>query len=149
MSLGLKLAIGVWALGLIVVPLVLRYALRLKTRIAAAKSWPTARATITRSEVRMIGKGSFGPGIVYSYTVGGRAYEGFRLHLGAKTGNRAFAKAIVDAHPVGMETEAYYDPDNPGFAILQPDGDPKAYLQGAGLLALMFIFLGVFMLFVG
>lgn len=149
MGLGLKLAIAVWALGLIVVPLVLRYALRLKTRIAAVKSWPTARATITRSEVRPIGKGAFGPGVVYSYTVGGRAYEGFRLHFGARTGNRAFAQEIVDAHPVGMETAAYYDPDSPGFAILRPDGDPKGYLQGAGLLALMFVFLGVFMLFVG
>jgi hypothetical protein len=149
MYLGMKLALGMWALGLIVVPLVLRYALRLKTRIAAAQSWPSARATITRAEVRSVGKSAWVPGIVYSYTVGGRAYDGHRLHFGAKTGTRAFAREIAEAHPVGMETQAFYDPDKPGFAALKVDGDPKAYLQGAGLFALMFIFVGVFFLFIG
>lgn len=148
MYLGLKLALGMWALGLIVVPLVLRYALRLKGRIEAAKSWPSARATIIRSEISSAGKGSFRPGIVYSYTVGGHAYDSHKLHFGDKTGNRAFAKEIVEAHPVGMEVQAFYDPDKPGFAVLKVDGDPKAYLQGAGLFALMFIFVGVFFLFI-
>lgn len=148
MTLGLKLAIALWILGAVLVGLVLRYGLRLTGRIAAARTWPSAEATITRSEVRPIGKGSFGPGIVYRYSVGGRAFDGFRLHFGARSGNHAFAKQIVDAHPVGMETRAFYDPENPGFAVLKAEGDPKAYVRGAGLLALMFVFVGVVLMFV-
>lgn len=148
MTLGLKLAIALWILGVVVVGLVLRYGLRLSGRIAAARKWPSAAATIIRSEVRPVGKGSFGPGIVYSYSAGGRAHEGFRLQFGAKTGTHAFAQQIVGAHPVGMETRAFYDPDNPGFAVLKAEGDPKAYIQGAGLLALMFAFVGVVLMFV-
>ena len=148
MTLGLKLAIACWLLGVVVVGLVLRYGLRLTGRIAAARSWPSVSASIIRSEVRAVGKSSWAPGIVYSYSVGGRAFEGFRLHFGSRTGTRQFALGIVEAHPVGMETRAFYDPDNPGFAVLAPEGDPKAYIQGAGLFALMFALIGVVLLFV-
>lgn len=148
MTFGLKLALGCWALGVVVVFLVWRYAARLGGRIAAAKSWPRTTAVITRSEVRPIGKGGFTAGIVYRYQVAGRDYDGHRLQFGNETGTRSFAAEAIKAWPIGLETTVWYDPDKPEFAVLRPTGDPKAYFQGAGLLAAMFVFVGVVLMFV-
>lgn len=148
MTFGLKLALGCWALGVVVVFLVWRYAARLGGRIAAAASWPQTSAIITRSEVVPAGKGSFRPAVLYRYQVAGRAYDGHRLYFGNKTGNHAFAEEGIKAWPVGLETTVRYDPDNPGFSVLSATGDPQAYFQGAGLMAALFVFTGVVLMFV-
>ena len=148
MTFGLKLALACWALGVGVVFLVWRYAARLGGRIAAAKSWPQTNAVITRSEVLPAGKGSFRPAVLYRYQVAGRDYDGHRLYFGNKTGNHAFAEEALKAWPVGLETTVCYDPDKPDFSVLSPTGDPKAYFQGAGLLAAVFIFTGIVLAFV-
>jgi len=149
MTFGLQLAIGVWLFGLVVVLLVVRYALRMKSRIAAAGLWPRTDAVIVRSGVRQVGKGGFLPGIVFSYQVGDRAFEGHRLTFGSRTGTSSFAQEIVDRHPVGKAVTVSYDPGDPGFAVLSPTGDPSAYFKGAWMLSAMFAFVGVVLLFVG
>ncbi len=148
MTFGLKLALACWALGVVVVFLVWRYAARMVVRIAAAESWPRTRAVITRSEVLPAGKGAFRPAVLYRYQVAGRDYDGHRLYFGNRTGNHAFAEEALKAWPVGLETTVCYDPDRPDFSVLSPTGDPKAYFQGAGLLAALFAFTGVVLMFV-
>ena len=62
---------------------------------------------------------TYQPRIHYQYEVGGNTYESTRFsYLAPASGDRQEMQAIVARFPVGSKQTAYYDPQNPGEAVL-------------------------------
>jgi hypothetical protein len=86
--------------------------------------WPQAKGVITISHLK-VGyfkqmKGYYGV-IEYDYCVGKTRFHGTRLsfnrvHLAVEDA----WKPVVDSYPVGKQVTVYYDPKNPGLAVLEP-----------------------------
>jgi hypothetical protein len=86
--------------------------------------WPQVKGVITTSHLEVSYfkqmKGYYGV-IEYNYTVGEAHFHGTRLsfnrvHLAVEDA----WQRIVDSYPVGKQVTVYYDPKNPGFAVLEP-----------------------------
>ncbi|NOZ23972.1 MAG: DUF3592 domain-containing protein [Planctomycetes bacterium] len=89
------------------------------------ESWPTAKAVITSSKVRVQRPRSGGGSsttiaeITYRYSVEGRTYTSDRVtsaQYGSSNSSRAYGQ--VRKYPVGKEVTAHYNPDDPSYAIL-------------------------------
>ncbi len=64
---------------------------------------------------------SYRPEITYRYIVDGREYTSRTYHfMGIGQGSHAAAAGIVNRYPVGGKVTAYYDPQRPSVAILDP-----------------------------
>jgi hypothetical protein len=93
-------------------------------RAKNSAQWPTTKGVITISRLQ-VGylkqmKGYYG-NIQYKYHVGNIDYEGSqrsfnRVHLAVEDA----WQRVIDAYPVGKAVDVYYDPKNPGFAVLEP-----------------------------
>jgi hypothetical protein len=86
--------------------------------------WPQAKGVITTSRLEVGSfkrmKGYYGV-IEYDYCVGRTGLHGTRLsfnrvHLAVQDA----WQGVVDSYPVGKQVTVYYDPKNPGFAVLEP-----------------------------
>lgn len=65
----------------------------------------------------------------YRYTVRGQRYTGERVSFH----RRQPAAALSQHYPPGKSVPVYYDPSDPGRAVLEPGSDLPAYLPlGAG-----------------
>jgi hypothetical protein len=86
--------------------------------------WPQVKGVITTSHLE-VGyfkgmKGYYGV-IEYDYCVGKTCFHGTRvsfnrIHLAVEDA----WQPVVGSYPVGKQVAVYYDPKNPGFAILEP-----------------------------
>lgn len=88
-----------------------------------ALAFATAQATVIDGEVAEIGGGeetTYRPRIRYRYLVAGREFGGDRYRFGFSTGNRCYVDEIVQAHPAGSITTAYYNPADPAESLLSP-----------------------------
>lgn len=88
-----------------------------------ARSWVETPCTITSSRVeRHDGDDgdTFSIEIAYDYTFRRQPYGGDRYHfmIGSSSGYKG-KKAVVDAHPVGLQTVCYVDPLNPSEAVIE------------------------------
>jgi hypothetical protein len=106
-------------------------------QVRGAASWPSTRATITKSELRAdhhrhsadVTKVKNVPDIEYEFTLGGRVIKGNRIGVGEIPDN---IEATLDHYRVGTTVPVYYDPKNPENALLER-GAP---LPTAGLYAI-------------
>lgn len=122
-----------------------------RRKAAEAQTWPTAIATVTRSEVtthRSKKSGSntrtvtYEPAVSYRYEVDGNTHSSGRMGFFSQNSryvSRAKAEQILARYPVGAEVTIYYNPAKPEEAVI--DNSPK----GSGL----FIAVGAFFGLVG
>ncbi len=86
-------------------------------------SWPTVEGVVLTSKLEMHegNKGAtYSARITYDYQVKGRHYDGRRLAFGALASSTGYAQGILDRYPVGGKVRVYYDPRDPGEAVLEP-----------------------------
>ncbi len=86
----------------------------------ATKSWPTAEGTIIISEVTRSSR--YVPHIVYTYAVDTMDYSSEKIDLAVNAQYKWQKDAQVEAdkYPVNKKVTVYYNPNNPGEAILNP-----------------------------
>ena len=56
----------------------------------------------------------------YDFEVDGRPYQGTQYRYGQWKSSDDSAKTIVASLPVGKQVDVYYNPEDPGDAILKP-----------------------------
>jgi hypothetical protein len=111
-----------------------------------AKSWLPVQGRITSSRMatRRSGVGEDAtiiniPAVAYSFSVGGRSYQGGRLSIGDISG--PFAEEALARYPVGAAVTVYYDPADPENCVLERDA-PKGVVKGCGGVLLVLALLG-------
>ena len=127
----------------------------------ASSSWPTVEGVVERVQIRRDTSGSGSTRTVsyrytveYAYEVGGTAYTSDKLEMGS--GNTAgrepthgeASAAARKRFPRGKAVTVYYDPDDPGMAVLAPGARLSnwgAYMPA--LLGLFFALVGGWMLY--
>lgn len=92
------------------------------------RTYPAVTGHITYSEVTRHrgskGRAYYGVGIRYRYAVNDRFFEGTRIRYnGATSAGWAWAAKTVAEHPVGSQTQVFYNPENPQDALLSPGVD--------------------------
>lgn len=91
--------------------------------------WPTAKATIARSEMHVEPGNNPRALIEFTYPVGERTYQSNRLRVRGNTeNNRTEVTALVEKYPVGSEVTAYYNPADPAEAFLESGVDGGNYI---------------------
>jgi hypothetical protein len=95
-------------------------------RLNQSATWPKTEATIVDSGVRDRGnqaKGRYCPYVLYRYTVGGVLYDSTKVRfdrdLSQCSADRESANNIIRPYETGKSVPAYYDPVQPGTAILE------------------------------
>jgi len=122
---------------------------------AATTNWPTIDATITLSDVReeiTVSKRRASQGCWvtarFEYEVDGKKYEGDHISYSGDlpAADMKHAKSLAAKYTPGQVVPAYYNPADPGFAILEP-GDNEVIvnwiMRGAGGILVL---IGVFFL---
>jgi Protein of unknown function (DUF3592) len=94
----------------------------------ASVNWPSAPASITKSttEKRTAAKGNGNNQTVtqekvlieYSYSVGGATFASKQVSLGEN--NHSDTKRLLNQYPIHKQLRAYYNPEKPGEAVLEP-----------------------------
>lgn len=115
------------------------------SRVLAARSWPSVPCRITSSVLSSHSgsKGStYSADIVYTYNVDGQTYHSGRNSFGKtkSTSNYKGQLAIVNAYPPGSTSTCFYDPNNPGEAVLRRGMTGDIWL---GLISLPFLLFGL------
>ena len=103
------------------------YGLILRDRGESTLRWPSVRGKVYAS--RVVEEKSrdgdndtmYRPEIRYEYVVDGKEFAAKRLGLEEKSASwRSYADGVVSRFPVGREVEIFYNPGNPGEALLEP-----------------------------
>lgn len=108
-----RIGIVLLVMGLII----LLGAVKLHFQSSASSGWSSEFGVVIVSEIN-----TGNSHVVYSYTVHGVRYESDRRSFfseGAIEGED-YAEEIVLQYPVGKEVTVYYNPDDPGDAVLEP-----------------------------
>ena len=128
------------------------YGWNLNRQRKVAPGWPSVKGKVTSSQVdrTSVSTGRIGfspvvfvPVIQYSYQVNDLAYQRDNLASGkADAYNSVTAQNVVDRYRPGKVVTVYYNPSNPGEALV--DLDPRKgdfYVRaGVGVLALTILF---------
>lgn len=90
-----------------------------------ATGFPQTTGTVTRSEVTRHrgskGGTTYGVKIEYTYRINGTTFEGDRYRYGNfSSSDSEWAHAAVRDNPVGASITVFYNPQNPGDALLSP-----------------------------
>jgi hypothetical protein len=94
------------------------------------------------TESKLVRKGKSKPTYVaeihYTYTVGGKSYSGDRVtlgsfHFGSSRNSHQKASALLERQPKGSQVRVFYNPTQPGEAVLQPG------IHGGHLFAPLFL----------
>ncbi len=96
------------------------------TRGFASRTWPSVSATIlagTLEESYGRGGREWAPNLTYSFSVDGKRYSGHYITFPPRRGSRASAEATLERYPVGQTVTAYYNPNDPAQACLEPGPD--------------------------
>ena len=104
----------------------------------ACRSYPAVAGHITHSEVTRHrgskGRTTYGVAIGYRYAVNDRFFDGSRFRYSASSSSDwAWAAKTVAEHPVGSQTEVFYNPQNPQDALLSPG------VEGSDLMLVLLI----------
>ncbi|MDD3296429.1 MAG: DUF3592 domain-containing protein [Candidatus Omnitrophica bacterium] len=95
-----------------------------------AKAWPMTAGRVISSEIHSHRSHSassrhssimYSAGVAFEYSVAGRTYTSKKISLGeCGSSSRSDAQKVVDKYPQGKEIAVYYNPANPGSAMLEP-----------------------------
>ena len=100
-----------------------------RKQAGASQSWPSTIGQITEAHVNRStstdSEGdtsySYSPAVLYTYQVAGQTHSGKNITFGFTTGygNSSKAEAVIARYPIGSQVTVYYDPANPGEAVLE------------------------------
>jgi len=135
------ITIGLYA-GLVFCGVILLAFVVKLVELRRASRWPSTTGTVIKSRLRsrkrydIDHRSSFitEAWITYEYEVGGRLYRSSQLSLGERTSD-ADMGAALQRSPVGKAVQVYYNPDDPGQAVLEREL-PPVVVKGIGLLLL-------------
>lgn len=111
--------------------------LRSQRRASASRNWPMTMGTVIASFVEprrsSNGRGgtstSYYPVVVYEYTAEGQRYQSRRIAFGLEVGGMArMAETRIARYPVGSLVNVYYNPANPGEAVLEQRSPANPWL---------------------
>jgi hypothetical protein len=129
----------------------LSYAFKMAAKAQRSLSWPSVDGEIAHSAVLYQSETSPGQGssntfkadISYRYKVAGRSYSSSKIALlDVASSSSRRADDLVGRYPDKSKVEVYYDPANPGEAVLEPGASSALtflYVIG-GLFALAGLF---------
>ncbi len=112
-----------------------------------SKSWPTTEGTVTSSYVHKRDRPTsdknkqptYHPKISYEYTVEGKRYTCEKIRFADNTsGSRDRARRITDEYFAGKTVTVYYNPEDPGNAVLKPGFVFTTFIPFLGGLAFFF-----------
>ena len=125
------MALFAMAIPVLIAGIILWKAMQLRQ----AARWPSTRARIIKSKLRAqhhrhsadVTQVANAADIEYEFSLGGRVYRGTRVGLGEIAG--AGLEATLNHYHVGATVPVYYDPKNPGNALLEREPPlPLAWL---------------------
>jgi len=123
--------------------------------VRRAARWPSAQGRIVRSGLRTVdsrtaegarGRGNV-PDVRYVFSVDGVEYRGKRIGIGEIPPDSPGVEAALELYRVGRTGPVYYNPDNPGEAVLErdPPASPRTmYAIAAGVMLVGFAVVGTF-----
>jgi len=116
-------------------------------KLQDAENWPAVPCVIVSSQVESHDSDegtTYSVDILFRYTVEGKEYRSdtYDVSLGSSSGRQG-KQAIVNAHPVGMKTTCFVNPDDPTDAIISREAPGTIWF---GLFSLAFIVAGGWML---
>jgi len=108
------------------------YGIRIIHQARESASWVPTDGQITHSQMvsNSGGEGTtYAPEVHYTYQVEGKEYNGTRIFIGDNrySSNGDYARNYIERYPVGKEVSVYFDPQQPGSAILEPGTSKKSY----------------------
>lgn len=113
------------------------------TMNARAADWPDTRGVIALSEHRQATDGdNDSVRIEFDYAVGGQQHRGRTVSYVGLPAQAADKAALVARYPVGREVRVYYDPADPGRAVLERAAS-RAWI-GVALMGVVMVAIGVF-----
>jgi uncharacterized protein DUF3592 len=118
----LLLAIGIIVFVLFILNIVfLTIIFFMRRRMATVSQWPATMGNVIMSTVerRSSDDGYTDyPVVQYSYQVAGQTYQSYKLAPGPDVGGTG-ARKVVAKYPAGAQVMVFYDPRNPGEAVLE------------------------------
>lgn len=91
---------------------------------SVSRNWPAVTGTITASQVAISTDEdgtTYSADVQYTYVVNDRRYTADTVNFGEYgSGSRSRIDKIVARYPPGGQVTVYYNPDNPGTAVLEP-----------------------------
>lgn len=90
-----------------------------------SNKWPTTRGRIISSKIRIEERSHrdttyYHPEVTYTYSVDGQDYKSQQLSVGDFDSDSVKrAQKVVDKYPRNLEVKVFYDPDNPGNALIE------------------------------
>ena len=117
-----RLGLGSFGLFLLVGAPVSGYFLsRIILEARASASWPAVTGTITKAGVAETATGRYQVDVAYTYQVGGSDYDGSKVRASDGEYSRYDdAYRAVGSLAPGQRVPVYYNPANPGQAVLRP-----------------------------
>jgi len=114
-------------------PALILYALYADHRDRPTLQWPRVSGKLVQCEQYHRGidqsHTSYRVDVTYFYAVNGREYIGHRIapwSAGLESKSRTRSSAFAIDHPVGSPVDVYYDPRQPGDAVLLPGPDVES-----------------------
>jgi hypothetical protein len=99
-----------------------------KRKAEASKSWPSTAGTIEASTITSststdadgLSSTTYAPVVVYSYNAMGSSFHSRRVGFGMEmSGSQSGAMNTMSRYPMGKIVPVYYNPENPGEAVLE------------------------------
>jgi hypothetical protein len=113
------------------------------TMNAKAADWPDTRGVIAMSEHRQATDGDNGSvRIEFDYEVAGQKHRGTTVSYAGLPSQSDEKAALVARYPVGREVQVYYDPADPGRAVLERA--PSRAWMAAALMGVVLVAVGLF-----
>ncbi len=123
---------GMILLFMLLVGIPLVVFLRAAYKATATNRWPTTDGRITSSDVTShpsldsngLHTTIFEPKVVYEYNVSGQPYHSQQISYGAISGESSpgWAQGIVEKYPAQRTVRVFYNPKQPGEAVLEHAG---------------------------
>lgn len=122
--------------------------------VRRASRWRSTKGTVIRSQVQSLKHKSLEdatdmanfPLIEYEYMIGEKKYRSKRISIGEQAADWQIEETL-NRYPVGTIVEVFYNPANPGQAVLERDIPPDV-IRGFIHILLFFLVLGI-VLFLG
>jgi hypothetical protein len=122
MNMNVLLTIGIIVVVLFILNAIfLTIIFFMRRRMAVVSQWPSTMGNVVMSTIdrRSSDDGYTDyPVVQYGYQVNGQSYQGTKLAPGPEVGGTG-ARKVVAKYPAGAQVMVFYNPQNPGDAVLE------------------------------